>query len=259
MGFFHALYWRLSIAIFCVLLLGQGEAAASPWGQESGRIFLSSRIGYFAAHDSGFRRLDNDVYVEVGLPAGLTAGGKVLYGTSWEQNADGDASASGVSETELFLQKRLLGGGLEVMSARLTAARPARLSSGVREGLAADGYDTKFSVLAGKTFTIDPVKVYGGIDVGYRRRWSDSADTLDANVTVGLEPSGKFLVLLEAYSTTSLRNANGPGADYDLIKLQPSLVLSAGRWSIQGGATFETAERNVVAGMTLFLSLWSRF
>lgn len=98
------------------------------------------------------------------------------------------------------------------------------------------------------------------METGYRRRFGDSADQIKSQATVGVEPSSRLLFLLEGFSTFSLGNEKNDGVDYDIVKLQPSLVYRFSRqWAVQAGITEEIHSRNLEPGRTFFIGLWSTF
>lgn len=77
---------------------------------------------------------------------------------------------------------------------------------------------------------------------------------------VGIEPSRRFLALLEAQSIVSIRN-NDPGFDdFDLFKPGASLVWRATkRWSVVAGARTEFAGRNIEPGDVFSPGFWTEF
>lgn len=266
---------RASRALLPVLLLillesGFSPAAASPWPRRNGELFLATRTAYFLATadeplaaGSGaarFERFDSDNYFEFGLTRAMTLGGKAVYGTStWFDGVNGGA-ASGFSEIEGFAQYEVSRGANSALSVKLAVAAPRRLVTGARPELANDGVDTELRALYGRNIMTRPVKIFAAAEAGYRRRFGQAADQMRAEALVGVEPAARLLLLFEIHSTLSLRNEGAAGADYDVLKLQPSLVWRlTPRFSLQGGLAHETAARNLLAGDTFFVGLWSFF
>ena len=249
------------VLTYLAVIISATSAQASPWGQAQGDIFVVSRIDYFLAKDDlvRFERMDSNTYVEIGLPYDFTVGGKVLYGRSWFNEEFGRSSASGISELEGFVQKTVYEGDWDVFSLRLAGAKPAELDTGVRPEFAGIGPDVEARALYGKTFRDHPLKVFAGGEVAYRKRFSEGADQARADFTLGVEPTQKFLFLLDVYTIFSLRNEDPGGGDFDVVKIQPSAVYRVGRWGIQAGVNHETAGRNILEGTTYFLGLRARF
>lgn len=234
---------------------------ASPWGQEPGGIFAVTRFDYFVANsdDQRFQRLETNSFAEIGLPGNFTVGGKVLYGTSIFDDASTRVSDTGFSEIEGFVQKRIAGGEINVLSVRLSGARPAQFDSGARLGLVNDGAETELRLLGGRTLAFVDYKVFATAEIAYRKRFGNGADQVRVDATLGYEPTPNWLLLADVFSITSVRNETLGGSDFDVIKLQPSVVRRFGRWGLQVGLTHELAERNLLAGTTYFIGLRSQF
>lgn len=246
-----------------VLWVGFAQSAyASPWGQAPGRFYLSSRFDYFSASDAErrFERYESTNYSEFGLPSSFTLGGKVVYGTSVATDELAKTASSGVSEAELFLQKTIIQRGRAVIAAKLTGASPSRFAAGTRPGFVSDGADLEARLLYGATLSERPVKVFTTFEAGYRRRFGDGADQIRMDALVGVAPAPRLLFLGEMLSSVSARNERPGGADFDILRAQPSAIFRVSkRWALQGGASIEFAGRNVLLGDTYFFSLWTEF
>ena len=249
----------LSALWFCL-----GPAHASPWGREAGSLLIITRAAYFNADlpgaQSRFERLESDTYVEYGATPAVTIGGKAVYGTTWTTRPDATARASGFSEIEVFIQRRLFTGAEDVGAVRLAASRPSNFESGARTALQADGADMDLSFLYGRNLRTAPIKVFATAEAGYRKRFSDASDQARLHASLGVEPNRRWLLLAEVFGTLSVSNEQDAGADFDVVKLQSSLVWRPSRrWGFQAGLTEEVAGRNIALGRTVFLSLWSAF
>lgn len=242
---------------------------ASPWGRERGEIFLSSKSNYFvatapapAADAAGgirFERIDADIYAEWGAGFGLTAGGKALWGSSTFFDGYEGFSASGVTEFEGYLQKRLAKSKHDAFSIRIAGAKPTRFQSGARPGFASDGADAELRLLYGRDLILKPLKIFGTAEAGYRRRFGPGADQVRADALVGFE-RGRGLFLIEAQTTTSVGRAEPGGTRYDLVRLQATAVYRFGkRMSFQIGGAHEAAGKGLLRGDSVFAGFWARF
>lgn len=258
-------------AVACVLATFAlcAPAGASPWGRDAGDVFLSTKSSYFVATAPPidatiadrvrFERIDADIYAEWGVGWGLTVGGKVLYGTSSYSDGFAASSASGVSEYEAFLQKRIVGSARDALSIRFATARSARLDTGARPGFAAEGFDAEFRALYGRDLVARPVKIFATAETGYRRRFGPSSDQLRGDVLLGLE-RGRGLLLMEAQTTKSIGSAETGGARYDVVRLQATAVWRLNRRvSLQFGGAHEAAGRGALLGDSVFAGFWTRF
>ncbi|MEE2691477.1 MAG: hypothetical protein VX640_08060 [Pseudomonadota bacterium] len=244
--------------------------SASPWGRGAGRLFLSTRADYFTAtRESGepaalgpvrFERYETNSYAEIGVGWKTMLGVKVVYGSSTYFDGFTEYSASGFSEVEAFAQREVFRDGRQVLAVRVAGAAPSRLQTGARQGLASDRADAEARIVYGRTLAEKPVKIFGAVEAGYRRRFGAGADQFRGDALLGVEPARKILGLLELFSTKSLGEGEPGGGAYDVVKIQPSLVWRATkRWSFQAGVTHEAWGRNLLLGDTYFLSLWTEF
>jgi len=245
-------------------------ASASPWGRDPGSFFLSTRGDYFTARADAddpmatgqirFERYQTDNYAELGVGWKTTLGAKAVYGTSTFFDGFSAFSASGFSEIEAFAQREILRSDNHVLALRLAGAAPVRFATGARPGFASDGADIDARVLYGRNLMARPIKIFATGEAGYRRRFGSGADQIRVDFLVGVEPSRRILALVDLFSTVSLGAAAPGGADYDIVKVQPSLVWRATkRWSLQAGVTHEAWGGNLLLGDTYFLSLWTQF
>lgn len=261
----------INIFIWCIAFAASSAAIASPWARADNALFVINRADYFKADlgpvntnngivDSRFERLMSNTYVEYGLTEKITIGGKALYGTSWLTRGAATEVASGFSEVEGYVQYQVLRSPAHAGAVRLAIARPAKFSSGSRPELQSDGVDVDISALYGRNIISAPVKIFATTEIGYRKRFSDSADHIRMDATIGIEPSDRVLLLFDFFSTVSIQNENVGGADFDIVKIQPSLLWRATRrWAFQIGMTEEVGSRNISSGRTYFFGLWTSF
>lgn len=257
--------------LFAVVTALSPSAHASAWSRDNGEVMVISRADYFTSDlgkisvdgndvDGKFERVESNTYVEYGLTNKLTVGGKVFYGTSWLTRGSSIESASGVTEFETFAQYQVSRNERHAFAVKLTGGIPTSFESGARPSVKSDGADLEISALYGRSITFAPIKTFFAAEVGYRRRFGDAADQLRFLTTIGVEPSDRWTILLDMFSVKSLRNERLSGADFDVVKIQPSIVWRATkRFSFQVGVTEEIAGRNLALGTTYFIGLRTRF
>ncbi len=254
---------RSTFAIIAAAACAVTPAQASAWARGDGRLFVATKLEYFTAEtglQSIFSRIDNSTYAEYGLFPRTAIGAKVNYGTSWTNDPNGAATASGFTEIEAFAQRRLWRGRNDVVSLRLGAIAPARAGSGVRNSIATNGVDVELRALYGRNIALRPVKLFVSAEAGFRKNLGDGADEIRADLTIGAEPSKRLLLLLESFSTVSARNETNGGSDYDIYKAQASVVWRASRrFRLQAGYNRELEGRNVALGETYVFGFWSEF
>ena len=247
------------------------SAHASAWSRDDGELMLISRADYFRSDlgnisvggeevDGSFERIEANTYVEYGLTNRLTIGGKALYGTSWLTRGSSVETTSGFTEFESFAQYQVSRNERHAAAVKLTGAIPTRLESGARPSTQSNGADVEISALYGRSITFKPVKTFASAEIGYRRRFSDAADQLRLLTTIGVETGRRWTVLLDMFSVKSLGNQRLDGADFDVVKIQPSIVWRASRrFSFQAGVTEEVAGRNLALGTTYFIGMRTQF
>lgn len=255
--------------VACILC--SSPALASPWGQQDGAVLVITRVDYFRARLSPltsqnanerrrFERFETNNYVEFGLSGRTTLGAKVVYGSSTLTTDLGPITQSGFSEIEIFSQRSVRQSQNSIVGIQFTAGVPASFGSGVRDTLSNDGVDLELSGLFGVTLANAPLKVFAAAESGFRKRTGAAADQLNSQLTIGIEPNDRWLLLADLFSTISTRNERAGGADFDIVKIQPALVYRASnRWSFELGVNQEILGRNVATGRTIFVGLWSRF
>ncbi len=247
------------------------QAYASAWSRDDGELMIISRADYFKSDlmnvsvggtevESKFERIESNNYFEYGVTSGLTVGGKVFYGTSWLTRGSNVETASGFTEFEAFVQQQVFRNERHAGAVKVAAGAPSGFESGARAGLESEGADLEFSLLYGRSLTFEPVKTFAAAEVGFRKRFGESADRMRFLTTIGLAPNDRWDLLFDTYSVKSLRNEGTGGADFDVIKIQPSVVWRATRrFSFQVGLSEEIAGRNLALGTTYFVGLRSRF
>ena len=238
------------------------SAQASPWNREDGGLFVATTANYYwsSAAVSRYSRIDSDTYLEFGVTPAWMLGGRVSYGTSISDSAAGSFTESGLNEAELYLQRQVRRGEHSATSLKFSGVRSGSLSTDAQSGAPTPNMEFELRALHGRDMLLKPFKVFATAETAYRRRIGGDADQIRADALVGIEPGSNFLLLIEAQSITSLRNEDPGFADFDLYKGQVSVIWrKSRRWSIAAGGRKEFATRNIAAGTSLFLGMWSEF
>jgi len=163
--------------------------------------------------------------------------------------ASGSVEAGG----RLLLSKRI--GMLSLQATAKTAGAFDMSIAASGEG----GRQLELRLLYGTGF-----KIFGRdgfVDVEAGRRWvgRPRPDETALDVTLGLRPAQRDLILLQSFSVISDGVALRPYEPYRQFKLQASLVHQFTRhWSLQSGYFITPAGRNTVKETGLVSSLWLR-
>ncbi len=248
------------IALFGIALFG--EAAASPWNRGDGDLFVASRFDYFWSTTpvSRFERYGSDTYLEYGVTPKWMLAGKAYYGTSISTSGLGQFSRTRFGESELSLQRQIRRGLHSATAVSVGGAWSERLADGTRTAFVKPNVDTEFRALHGRDVLLKPFKVFAVAEAGYRYRFGAAADQIRADALIGVEPSSRWLLLVEARSQISIGN-EGPGGDnFNVVKARGSVVWRARkRWSILIGGEKEFAADGVAPGAAVMLGAWSSF
>jgi len=237
-------------------------AFASPWNRTNGGVFVSTKIDYFASSTavSRYRRLDTDNYLEWGATSRLMAGGKLLYGQAWSDDALSSTSASGVSEAAGFIQAQLLRTRASAFALKVAGGVEGDAFAGARPGAADGGGYIDARLLFGQDIIAAPVKIFAAAEAGYRARIGASASQWRLDGQIGVSPASRLLVLAGADAIVATGSADPGGDDYDVVKLSASAVWRfSTRYSLIAGVRKEVAARNIEPGRSVFLGLWTEF
>lgn len=244
---------------------------ASPWVIDRGDVLVISRLNYFSADldiaatpggraNGRFEQAETETYAEWSPFSDFMIGAHVNYGLSTLSADMFSVQSNGFSRVEGFAQYQLFRNPTHAGAVRLAAGRPGRFRSGARPGLAADGLDTVASILYGRDIRSYPFKIFSSVDIGYRRRFGDSADVVEGAALLGVEPNRRWMSLTEVTAGYSLRNEDVGGADYDIVRVTQSISWRFNSKSaVQLGAAQDIGGRNISRGRSLFVGLWTRF
>ncbi len=275
---YSSIYLHLKNAVFIyiaiIFLIHTAPASASPWPRAPGSIFTTIGIDEFQASgdfvfdvpplidslEDMFRRTQTRSYIEYGISKKWLATFKTAYSFTRVMSPNSLTSSNGFSEIEGSIQRQVWRTPNNVLSLAIAVGQNNSFSGGTRPGLESDGIDGEFRALYGRFINIAPFPVFATGELAYRRRFGSAADQIRADFKIGVEPHNRILLLLDTFTVTSVRNNEQGGADFDVIKLQPSIALRVVKgWRVQGGITYEIYDRNLDGGRGYFINLWSKF
>lgn len=260
-----------SVVAVCCCLCAADNAAASPWGRAPGELFLISDFEYFrtqsvlkafntGADVNSYYRAGGSTYGEFGLTPSVTIGGKAWFGSHWRRESDFVESSGQVLEIEGFAQQKVFQNAFHSGAVKLIVGNAGSRPLDSRPDTPGANLNTSLLFSYGRNIIKKPMKVFVVSEVGLKKRFGADADQVIVDSAIGIEPDNRFLLLTDLYTTFSLQNQSMDGADYDVIKLRPSIVWRpTAKWGLQAGLTQEIAGRNLTLGRGYFVALWSRF
>ncbi len=232
-------------------------ALAGAWTLAPGAGFVSAGASYYANDPGTFEQVSTATYLEYGLREGFTVGGSLEgdfpVGAASDRQARGTASAFG--------RARLWTGDQgDPFSLQFGAIAP--LGDLVDTGQAQIDGERALDVRAlyGRGFATGWGDAFVDLQGGFRRRFDDAADEIRIDLTAGVRPAPRWLLMIQSFSTIGLRNGREGGSDFDVYKLAPS----AGYELFDGvtvllGAEREIAGRNIDRGLRVRAAVWTTF
>lgn len=247
------------MAFAAVLLCGQAHAGA--WPVEPGEtlaILKYERIAAGEAFDPNGDRLampprtDEAVslYVERGLTRRLTLQGKL----GWTRGEDAFADYDGRGPVELGLRYALLRDDRSVIS---LYAGAALAGEGRNAGYAAPGAgttDLEARLLAGRSMALAGRPAFAEIQLARLDR-SGLPDETHLDLTMGVEPSARWLLLAQTYAG----QADGAATRPRWLKLELSAVRRVGDWRLQAGWRQSIAGQDSPAESGPVFAVWRSF
>lgn len=266
------------------LLLALPLAAPSParagaWTQKEGEgqaILTLSRYQADSFWDADRNKQDQQrytkweltPYLEYGLTDWLTLGAQPSFQHVESKDNDGGTSRnSGLADTEIFLRERLWQQDGSVFSIQQWVKVPGGYDKRDMPGLGYGQVDAELRLLYGWGGTAFGLSVFIDGEAGFRKRWESPADEVRMDLTAGIRPIPRLLLMAQSFNTIGLRNADRGGPlvlpsapDYDLHKIQLSAVVDLDeRFSLQLGGYKDIAGRNTGSGSALLAALWIKF
>lgn len=256
------------------MLLGAAPAAwAGAWPQEPGAWQIITTTTAYRVSTAGFdpqgqptggrrfRKIEFGPYIEYGLSPSWTLGAQPRL-TLAESRAQGRTRRTGgLADSDLFLRRVIARGERDVLSLQGLVALPGGYDPDDDPSLGTGTADLELRLLYGRGFDLGGgASAFTEVQGGYRHRPGNPADQVRIDLTAGVRPVPNWLLLAQNFSQFSVRNARADGPDFDLHKLQLSVVHDLSRsLSLQIGAYREYEGRRIALGTAAFAALWIRF
>lgn len=190
------------------------------------------------------------LYVERGLTRRLTFQGRA----GWTRGEDGFADYAGRGPLELGLRYALLRDARWAVSLYAGAALAGEGRNAGYAAPGAGGTDGEARLLAGRSLTVAGRAAFVDAQLARLVR-SGLPDETHLDVTLGVTPSDRWLLLAQAYAG----QAGGGPVDPMWLKLEVSAVRRFGDWRIQAGWRESVAGRAVPLERGPVLALWRTY
>lgn len=191
---------------------------------------------------------------------GVTDWATIVFQPEVRLKEQDEAESKGLGRVDVGLRTRLWRNNFAVASIEGSVSAP-----GQSDDLAPlNGGDTDWEIearaLYGRGFDIGWRHGFFDAQVGYRHRFSDPADEVVVDLTVGLDVTERSFAMLQSFNRLSVGSAKLPFAKTQEHKLAFSTVYRVNdRWSVQAGSQATAYGRNVLREQGFFVALWSKF
>lgn len=256
--------FRFARLALCLGLVGApaGSAHAGAWTLERGTGFAIldvARLGADrrleadrrSAPAPDFGKAEGRVLVEYGLTDAVTLRMRGAFET-WRQDGASPSSWRGIAVGEAGARAKVFEGGRFVGS----------LEGSLRlvEPQADAAAEFEMRALGGASFELLDRPAFIDAQLGYRFRPDAETDEMLVDLTVGIRPADRTLLLLQSFSTVATTPTEDGRPAYDHHKLQGSAVFDVTRrWSLQVGGGRTIAGSNALRERSAFASVWLRF
>jgi hypothetical protein len=235
---------------------GQGQIIFSP-----SVMFASQRFdkrGRARATDR-FVKSDNIAQIEYGFREGLTLLVRTEQrGKAYLLNGDPQrvmtSAIGGGARIALWRQDRI------IVSFQATAQSGLERSIPALDRRFGPRHEADARLLVGYGGEVFGKDVFAEAQAGYRWRSGPHADEARLDLTLGVRPLPKVLVLLQSFNSLALSRMPGEDGRYRQHKLQASGVLDlTDTWSVQAGVFGSVAGRNTLKERGVILGVWRKF
>ncbi|WP_456775072.1 hypothetical protein [Bradyrhizobium sp. USDA 4369] len=262
--------WKI-LSMFAMTLAGSASPAlAGAWTLDAGTgalVFTGTAMQSTRVFDSNSRlrpiprygKNEAQVLIEYGLTDWLTA----MVQPSL-QNVDIaapiGAQRSGLGYTDIGARARIWSDSAWVVSAQATVRIPGTFD---RTNPAATGYtdhEIELRGLAGYSFEAGTLPAFVDLQVAQRYRLGGPPDEFRADVTFGVRPADKWLLLTQSFNVVSEGAGNWRFGSFAYHKFQLSAVYAiTPALSLQLGGYTTYWGRNALQENGLVLGAWYKF
>jgi protein XagA len=235
---------------------GQGQIIFSPSVMFAKQRF--DRAGRGRPTDR-FVKSDNIAQIEYGFRDNLTLLVRTEQrGEAYFLNGDPQrvmtSSIGGGARIALWRQDRF------IVSLQATAQSGLERSIPALDRRSGPRNEADARLLVGYGAEVFGMDIFAEAQAGYRWRSGRHADEARLDVTLGVRPLPRFLILLQSFNSLAMQRAPGEDRRLRQHKLQASAVLDlTDTWSVQAGVFGSVAGRNVLKERGVVLGVWRKF
>jgi hypothetical protein len=257
---------RVAAAAFALSL--STAAFAGAWPQDAGKglvIVTASGSDSTKGYDANGHKIDIADYkkregfalIEYGLTDTITL---IAQPSFRHVSVQGGTTSDGLGYTDLGARALVARGKNSVFSLQATGRIPGVRRQDSLAQVGSTGAETDLRSLAGTSFKIGKADAFLEAQGAYRFRFGAPPNEFHADLTFGVRPVPRFLLLAQSFNTWSDGRGRGVFGRYRYHNIQTSAVLDIDKhWSIQAGALGTAGGENALRERGLLFGLWRKF
>ena len=252
-------------------LLGPSSAAlAGAWTLDAGvgQAFVSGTLSTSDVIFDPARQMQgapryNKFEAEALLEYGVTEHFTAIVGPGLQDinvEAPVNAQRAGLGYTELGGRYQLLQADSWVMSGQVLLRLPGTSDSANPAAIGYTDVQTDVRALLGHSFVLGSMPAFIDLEAAERFCSAGAPDEFHADLTFGLRPAPRWLLLLQSFNVLSEGSGTWGYSSYDYEKAQLSVVYAVtAALSLQLGGFSTYAGRNALQENGLVLGVWYKF
>lgn len=259
---------RVKLTLGILALSLSSGALAGAWPQDKGKGLVivtasgsDSTKGYNANGDTvdiaDYKKREAFALIEYGLTDEVTL---IAQPSFRHVSVQGGSTSDGLGYTDLGARALVARGKTSVFSLQATGRIPGVRRRDTLAQVGSTGGEADFRALGGTSFKIGKADAFLEAQGAYRLRFGDPPNEIHADLTFGVRPVPRFLLLAQSFNTWSDGRGKGVFDRYRYHNLQASAVLDLdNHWSIQAGALGTAGGKNALRERGLLFGLWRKF
>lgn len=258
---------RFGLGLWLVLSPTAASAGAWTLPQGSGQVdfTLSATSAYQAFYGTAlaptprYDKIEPQAWIEYGVTDAFTA----ILAPSLQQvdiASPIDAQRTGLGDTEFGGRYRLFQNDSWVFSGQATLAVPGTFDNANPAAVGYTDVQTDIRGLVGHSFSLYGLPAFVDLQFAERLRSGAAPDEFHADMTFGVEPMRRWIVLAQSFNVVSEGSGRAPFTSYDYYKFQLSAVYAlTPAVSLQLGGITTYAGRNALQENGLVAGVWCKF
>ena len=261
--------WTPGVGLCLGFVLLPTAASAGAWTLPEGTGQVDFTLSATSAYDAfdgaelaptpRYDKIDPQAWIEYGVSDAFTA----ILAPSLQQvdiASPIDAQRTGLGYTEFGGRYRLLQNDSWVFSGQATLAVPGTFDNANPAAVGYTDVETDVRALIGHSFSLQGLPAFVDLQFAERFRSGAPPNEFHADMTFGVEPLSRWLVLAQSFNVVSEGSGRAPFTSYDYYKFQLSAVYAlTPAVSLQLGGVTTYAGRNALRENGLVAGVWSKF